>query len=953
MKTSVVNLLIAIGFGGLFALYAITGSPISFFLFGLGLLALFLWYFATDFPRRKRVIGAMLTVLLGAICVHALYPRKMNITDERLKYEGVTTDSVAKLREGAQTALTEGGYSTDSTDTRVDFPYKLEGSYNADTRAAFKKEYDGGVGRFYIIDGDVKGIDEGQPDKFVNIFRFWEPKVETDKRKAPNPEHVDVANVWQQVKNANKALDPTKSDWPIERGIDLAGGSSFVVKIDRPEDQERNPDEVDQVIATLEKRLNAFGGKDLLIAKQGDDRILIQMPGIDDEQRDAVKSVITKPSQLNFHMVDESKQAIAAQVAKGERGAPGYVAMKSKDPEAGVDGYFLLAKSPDFPGTYVKGAGPQLGNANDWKIYVDYNSEGVQKFGKLTSKNVGIRMAIVLDGLVLSAPSIRSAIWGTTEISGQFDEEEARSLAASLQNPLQNSLSIESESSVDPALGQSAIKQGIGAALAGLAITLLFVMLYYRFAGIVSLVGMIITLLLLLGAMAMFQFTLTLPGIAGIILTIGIAIDANVLIYERLKEEIGDGRTLPMAINGAYNKAFSAIFDANITTLITAFILYALSTGPVKGFAVTLIVGIFGSMFAALIVTRAIFNWGTDAGWLKNLSFSEFIPERSINFLGKSKKALIFSLTLIGLAIIALGIRNTKALGVDFRGGHMFTLQVSDDAINPDTVKEALSGLELAESPVVQGQRAAIGDERYVTIRMVAKEDPAEASKQVDEVKALLKEKLSLDDNTAIQNDSVGSAIGKELAIGSLIALAVGIFGILLYVTLRFEFSFALGAITALVHDILITLGIVVLAGKELSLPLVGAFLTIAGYSINDTIVVFDRIREGLKTKTGEPETIMNESISRTLRRTILTSLTTLLALITLFVFGGPALKDFAFTIIIGVLIGTYSSIFVASPIVAWWAKRQGTSLRKEILEAEARLNTPDQFRDEEEPAAS
>jgi SecD/SecF fusion protein len=582
---------------------------------------------------------------------------------------------------------------------------------------------------------------------------------------------------------------------------------------------------------------------------------------------------------------------------------------------------------------------------------VDFNSEGRDLFYKLTDKNTGQPMAIVLDGVVLSAPNINSAILGTTEISGKFTEQEARSLAASLQNPLRNSLSIENESSVAPAMGKESIKQGFLAAIAGLLATLVFVLIYYRTAGIVSIVGLVITMLFLLGAIAMFGFTLTLPGIAGIILTIGIAVDANVLIYERLKEEIGDGRTLGNAINGAYNKAFSAIFDANITSLITGFILYFVASGPVKGFAVTLIVGILGSMFAALIVTRAIFNWATDTGKMNKLSFWEFIPDNTIDFLGKRKTAVILSAILLLAALAGIAVRNEKALGVDFRGGHLFTLQVAEgSSITPDDVKTALGDLGLPEAPVVQSQQAVGSDARYITVRMVEKSDKAAAANQVDEVKALLKSELNLDENADIQIDSVGSAVGKELAISSLMALGLSIVGILLYVTARFEFAFALGAIVALIHDLLITAGVLVLTGHEISLVLVGAFLTIAGYSINDTIVVFDRIRESLKTTTGSVKDVMNMAIRNTLRRTLLTSLTTLLALSVLFVFGGPALRNFSFTIIIGVIIGTYSSIFVAAPFVFWWSEKKNLNLRQQILDAEVNLDTPDRYQEAEDP---
>jgi SecD/SecF fusion protein len=292
-----------------------------------------------------------------------------------------------------------------------------------------------------------------------------------------------------------------------------------------------------------------------------------------------------------------------------------------------------------------------------------------------------------------------------------------------------------------------------------------------------------------------------------------------------------------------------------------------------------------------------------------------------------------------------MALRNVKALGVDFRGGHLFTLQVtSDESITPESVRTVLSSYELSEPPIIQSQQAVGSSARYITIRMVEKSDNATA--QVDEVKNLLKEQLNLGDDTDIQIDSVGAAVGRELAVSSALALALAVLGILIYVTARFEFAFALGAIVALVHDLLITGGAIILMGREMSLVLVGAFLTIAGYSINDTIVVFDRIRERLRTTPGDVKEVMNLAIRQTLRRTLLTSLTTLVALFVLFLYGGPALRDFSLTIIIGVIIGTYSSIFVASPFVAWWAEKKNLNLRKQILDSEVNLDTPDRFQE-------
>ena len=481
---------------------------------------------------------------------------------------------------------------------------------------------------------------------------------------------------------------------------------------------------------------------------------------------------------------------------------------------------------------------------------------------------------------------------------------------------------IEETRSVSPTLGSDSIRSGVLAGVSGLALVMAFTFLYYRFAGLVAIVGLLINIALLLGAMAMFNFTLTLPGIAGIILTIGMAVDANVLIFERLREEMAAGKSLPTALAGAYDKAFSAIFDANATTLITALILFWQASGSVKGFAVTLTLGIIASMFSALLFTRTAFRWLVEKGGLKSLRMLDLVTDKKFDFLGKRKLALVFSILMIGGSIAIFAVRGEKNFGIDFRGGDLLIV----DSAKPITVPEARSAIN-DSGVVIQFERE--GTKEVLTFRS------AQGTSDV-----LLKQlQTSFPDRglVSIGQDTVGPQIGMEFAKSSLIALGLGMVGIFLYVTLQFEFSFALGAVVALLHDIIITIGVFALIGGELSLVMVGAILTIAGYSINDTIVVFDRIREGLKNgERGSIQTIMNISINETLGRTLLTGGTTLLSVGALYFFGGTVLRDFSFAILVGILVGTYSSVYVASPVVLWSSKLRGKSVRREVLETEA-----------------
>jgi SecD/SecF fusion protein len=425
--------------------------------------------------------------------------------------------------------------------------------------------------------------------------------------------------------------------------------------------------------------------------------------------------------------------------------------------------------------------------------------------------------------------------------------------------------------------------------------------------------------------MSMFNFVLTLPGIAGIILTIGMAIDANVLIYERLREEMAAGKSLGAAVNAAYDKAFSAIFDANVTTLITSAILFWQATGPVKGFAITLTLGIIASMFSALLFTRTVFGFMLDNFGLKKLTMVNWIPSRSINFIGKRHIALALSAILILGSIGFFAWRGEKNFGVDFTGGDLVVLGAKENVPLAD-LRRSVEGANLGETTLQiateEGRELITVQSRFGT---------------ADGVVAKLQQDFPQAGLTIEQTDTVGPRIGKELAGRSLFALALGLLGILIYVTLRFEFSFALGALVALLHDVIITIGIFALTGREISMVMVGAVLTIAGYSINDTIVVFDRVREGLMSgRRGTVAQIMNACINETLGRTILTGGTTLLSVGALYFFGGAVLRDFSFAILVGILVGTYSSIYIAAPVVLWASKLRGKSVRREVLETEA-----------------
>ena len=747
---------------------------------------------------------------------------------------------------------------------------------------------------------------------------------------------------WGNIITGKTAISEAHN---LKGGIDLIGGSSFTLRVQPTIDPEGTSvpvtaTAVQQAIQTVEKRLNNLGTADLLIVAQGNDRILVQMPGVSPEEASAVREILEKIAKLELKAVHPESSALANRLAAEKEAdrvlPPGYkLYVLSDEDEDGqvITENILLKRRSALDGSYIVHA-QELYGPYEGKLTVELNPEGANKMFDLTSKmRPGVdRLAIVLDGKVLSAPVVQSSLGANFEISGMKDANEAKGIAAALLNPLKNPLLVEEERTVSATLGKETVHQGITAGIAGLGLTLLFVLIYYRFAGIIALLGLTLNILILFGAMAMFGFTFTLPGIAGIILTIGVAVDANVLIYERLREELAAGKSIKAAISAAYDKAFSAIFDANITTLITALILFWRASGTVKGFAVTLTIGILASMLAALLCTRVLFWWFSDAGVLKKLTFMNLIPERAFNFLGKRKIAFSFSIILIVAGLGSVGMKGNSSLGIDFTGGAQLSYQLVDgQTVEQPAVQQVLNKLELSKQASSQ-EETTTGGEYLLTVRC-ASDDIGAIETALSSNFEVLKDKPS--------RETISASLGGEFLNTALWALIAGMVAILIYITIRFEFSFALGAFAALFHDILICLGIVILSGQELSLIHVGAFLTIAGYSINDTIVVFDRIREDLRSRRGDVQDVMNHAINATLSRTVLTSLTTFVAVLVLYIFGGSALKDFSFTIMIGVIVGTYSSIFIASPIVYIWSKMRGANLRRELLDAnlEAEVN--------------
>jgi SecD/SecF fusion protein len=716
----------------------------------------------------------------------------------------------------------------------------------------------------------------------------------------------------------------------IKLGLDLQGGTSFLVAMDTNQltSAEEQEGALSQAVEVLRKRVDRLGVAEPLIQPSGAHRILIQMPGLSEERKAEAKSNIEKAAFLEFRLVHERSAELIEQgitpigytnMIQRIRGSEGQVSVHP----------YLVKRQPEhgLTGKHVSRAGvvfdPLTGRP---KITFSMNSEGAALFAQVTRENVGRQMAIILDGELYSAPRINTEILeGSGVIEGAFTVKEAFELANVLINPLEAPVQIVEERGVDPSLGHDSIRSGIKASIIGALVVSCFMLGYYLLAGLVANVALMLNIIMLLGVMCSFGTTLTLPGIAGVVLTMGMAVDANVLIFERIREERAAGKSLRGSISAGYSKAFGTIFDSNLTTLISSVILIMLGTGPVKGFGVTLTIGIVVSMFTSLVVTRLIFDVLVERGLITNLRMFSIVKATKLDFLKYAKPAFVVSWTLI---FIGLGYglkRGHDVLGVDFAGGDQLTLRYEQaNEVPVDLLRSTVQSLQLGDAMIQYQTDLSTGTK---SLQLVT---PFDAGDRVEEK---LKEQFPEAEFHRVKLDKVGASVGREIQKSAIIASLLAMFGILTYVAVRYEFSFAIAAIVAIVHDLLMTMGWFFLSGRELSAPIVAAALTIIGFSINDTIVIFDRIREDLRLGVrGSFRDIINHALNRTLSRTLITSGTTFLATLSLYVFGGGIINDFAFTFLVGILTGTYSTIYIASALVLWWHGGERPKIASQVM---------------------
>jgi SecD/SecF fusion protein len=671
---------------------------------------------------------------------------------------------------------------------------------------------------------------------------------------------------------------------------------------------------VSQSIEVVRRRVDELGTTEPLIQRQGSDRIIVQVPGLQDPQR--LKSILNQTAKLTFHLVDNSMPAQEA--VTGRPPANSEIVYSNDDPPVP----YLLEKRPILSGDNLVDAQPGFNQTNNAPIVsFRFDSAGAQKFGRVTQEHVGEPFAIVLDKQVITAPVINEPILGGAgQISGNFTVQSANDLAVLLRaGALPATLTVVEERTVGPGLGADSIRAGFIASIIGLLAVVAFMAFFYGTLGMIANVAMVINVAMIFAVLSLLGATLTLPGIAGIVLTIGQTVDSNVLFYERFREEVKQGRPIIQAMEAGFQKAFGTIIDANLTHFIAAAILFYMGTGPVKGFAITLCIGIVTTVFTAYTVSRLLISiWlrrtrpktlpkGVRTGFF-DFAQIKFMALKNYTFMISAALSII---SVVGFATIGLN------LGIDFTGGSIIEMRAKQGAADLSDIRGRLEGLNIG-AVQVQG----FGDPSDVLVRV-----QAQGEGENGEQSAVTK----IRDDFGAQYDFrrvevVGPSVSGELAMTGIIGIGLALLAIMVYIWFRFEWQFAVGAITATLHDVLLTIGFFVFTRIEFDITSIAAVLTVVGYSLNDTVVVYDRMRENLRRYKKMPlPLLIDTSINSTLSRTILTSLTTMIAILALVLFGGEVIRGFTISMLFGVAVGTFSSIYIAAPVLILFKLRSDT----------------------------
>lgn len=754
--------------------------------------------------------------------------------------------------------------------------------------------------------------------EFVALKRIAKERQLDLSQYFPKLDLSDVKNVDR--KNTlllNELLKRSKAK--LQAGLDLAGGVSVTLEVDEKaisgENDYVRQQKLAKAVEVISNRVNQFGVAEPVIRPVGQNRIEVQIAGLDTRTNPDVIDAIKKPARLDFRLVHPQIPPSAQPLE-----APAGYEVLSIDEEDRQSGqaytmYYVVKLLPEMTGEHISRADPARDPVTGaFQVQMNFDKIGTKQFGDVTTANVGRLLGIVLDGKLYSAPRINGAITGgSAQITGRFDQREAERLSSALNNPLALPLVVKEQNEVGPSLAEDAVKSGLKAAVIGTGLVALFMIAFYGMGGVVSIISLAVNILIILGIMANYGATMTLPGLAGIVLTIGMAVDANILIFERMREELAAGKSLASANESGFLKALWTILDAHAVQLIICGIMIWLGTGPIKGFGVTLLIGVLSTLFSVLITGHMLMEILIESGVIKKLSMRRMLKDLNVDFVKFGKPAAIGSIALVVISIAYVVHQGPNIYGIDFAGGDAvnfdFTQKIEDTGkikevakaagvpeVNPTYVSPIGGGKEMLKVETPEGKGTVVADALQ---------------------KAFPSNGLVFAGKTQI-----GASIGKEIEWNALRAIAISMVVILIYIAFRFEFGFGVGAMASTLHDILMNIGIFVLFGHQFSAPMVAAILCVAGYSINETVVVFDRIREELKLNpTGQLRDIINNAIRKVFARTIMTASTTFLAALALFVFGSGALHDISFTFLVGIVTSTFSAIFIAAQVFYWWHK--------------------------------
>jgi SecD/SecF fusion protein len=762
------------------------------------------------------------------------------------------------------------------------------------------------------------------PSEFVALKQIG------SERKIDLSQYFPQIRLEDTLKNVEKRNDILLNELlrlskgRLQLGLDLKGGVAFTLEAkDEPgknEDVQQRREKLQKAIEIISTRINGFGVSEPVIRPIGDNRIEIQLPGISTKDNPDVVDKVKAPARLDFRIAHPSILP-----GPGVETPPGYELKTEERTGRNGETYLeevFVKRIPEMTGEMISNAFARPDLYGKPEVVLEFTSEGKKRFAEVTrmiaegGRMAGTtgRLAIVLDGRLYSAPTVREEINSdSAQISGgNMTDREAINLANILNNPLDIALDVKEQYEVGPTLAADAVLSAKNAFIVSTCLTIGFMLVFYTFGGIVAAIGMGVNVLITLGVMASIGATLTMPGIAGIVLTLAMSVDSNILIFERMREELKLGKSLGTALEAGFDKAWSAILDSNVTTLLVALIMIWLGTGPVKGFGVTLAIGIFTTMFAAVVISKLLLELLIHPGVIKSLKMFSVLQNTSIDFLRYTKAAVIGTIVVLIVGLGALIYKGKDVYGIDFMGGDMVTLNFAQK-LEISELRRAATQAGLKE--VNFSYQQPIGGAREVLKVTTPFEHGKDSIQKLQQ--ALPQAKLEVAGESRI-----GASVGKEIQLNALKSVLAAIIGILIYVAFRFEMGYGIGAVVSTVHDLFITIGIFVLFDRQFNASMVAAILLIIGYSINDTIVVFDRIREELKLNpTGTLRDIINRSLNLTLSRTIITGGSTLLTAVTLIVTTSGDVNDIAFTLLIGVLTGTFSSLFIATPVFYWWHK--------------------------------